>query len=196
MEENKIRGFFSRLDRSVFIENEYKKYADIDKPLPIGYEQTISQPTLVLDMTLRLEPDKDCTVLEIGTGSGYQTAFLAEFAHTVYTVEIVPELIKKAEKRLDGLGYRNIRYKTGDGSDGWPEFAPYDRIITTAAAGSMPNELIRQLKPGGRIVAPVGPPGYQDLFVITKDKNGTVDMDPIEKVAFVEMKGKYGWNRE
>ena len=124
MDYHELLDFYHRLDRSYFIDDEeYKKYANLDRPLPIGYEQTISQPSLVLKMTRELDPDKTSRVLEIGTGSGYQTALLAEFSHRVYTVERIKELSEKAKEKLDRLGYTNIRYKIGDGSEGWSENA-------------------------------------------------------------------------
>jgi protein-L-isoaspartate(D-aspartate) O-methyltransferase len=193
MDLEELSGFFTRLDRAYFMDNEYKEMAHLDGAFPIGWGQTISQPSLVLDMTRRLDPDKNGSVLEIGTGSGYQTALLAEFSGTVYTIERIPELARRAKEKLDALGYANIVYKTGDGSLGWPEHAPFARIITTAAAGEMPADLIGQLAPGGRMVAPVGPPGMQDLLLITKDADGKTNAQSIEKVTFVEMKGKYGW---
>lgn len=196
MERKELYAFFNKLDRAIFIDNEYKDAAFMNKPLPIGYGQTISQPSLVLEMTFLLNPDKNCKILEIGTGSGYQTALLAEYSDSVYTVERIPELSEKAREKLDMLGYHNIFYKIGDGSEGWSEYAPYDRIMVTAAAEKTPLELIKQLRTGGRMIAPIGPPGLQDLFLITKDQNGEIRSEALAKVAFVEMKGKYGWNEK
>ncbi len=193
--DEKLKQFFKTLDRALFIDNEYKSMSGIDSPLPIGFGQTISQPTLVAEMTELLELNKDCKVLEIGTGSGYQTAFLAEFAGEVYSIELIPELSEKANKRLSDLGYLNIHYKIGDGSSGWKEYSPYDRIITTSAAGTLPTDLINQLVEGGRMIAPVGPRNCQDLLIITKDKNSEVSIKSKDKVVFVEMKGKYGWSK-
>lgn len=195
MREEDIIAFFNRLDRSLFIDNEYKGLADLDEPLPIGFGQTISQPSLVLEMTLQLELDKSCTVLEIGTGSGYQTAFLAEFADVVYTVERIPELAANTKEKLDKAGYHNIFYRIGDGSEGWREHAPFDRIIVTAAAGEMPDKLFSQLKTGGIAIAPVGPKWHQDLLKIRKNINGLIETKSLGKVSFVEMKGKYGWDQ-
>lgn len=195
MKEKELIDFYTKLDRSIFIDNENKKWANQNRPLPIGYGQTISQPSLVLQMTQQLELDKNCAVLEIGTGSGYQTALLAECAGTVYTVELIPDLMKSAKKKLDGLGYKNIFYKVGDGSVGWVEYAPFDRIITTAAAGKIPNQLIEQLNQKGIMIAPIGPQGYQNLYKITKDCSGKIKTESLAKVTFVEMKGLYGWNK-
>lgn len=194
MDIHALYEFYRRLDRAYFIDGGCKALACLDNALPIGHGQTISQPSLVLEMTARLSPEKDSRVLEIGTGSGYQTALLAEFSGAVYTIERIPALAEKAKERLDALGYTNIAYRTGDGSAGWPEEAPFDRIITTAAAGKLPEALVEQLKPGGRMIAPTGPRGVQDLMLIEKDASGRVGTKSLGKVAFVEMVGEYGWN--
>lgn len=196
MEWEELMELFRKLDRTLFLDSEYKEYAALDRPLPIGMGQTISQPSLVLQMTALLQPDKNCRVLEIGTGSGYQTALLAMAAGEVYTVERIPELSEKAQRRLNALGLANVRYRVGDGSDGWPEHAPFDRVIVTAGAGSMPEPLIDQLKPDGIAVAPVGPKGVQQLLRITKDADGQVHTESIGAVAFVELVGRYGWEKE
>jgi protein-L-isoaspartate(D-aspartate) O-methyltransferase len=188
-----IIAFFKKLDRSFFIDNEFKELAGLNEPLPIGYGQTISQPSLVLEMTLELELDKSCRVLEIGTGSGYQTAFLAEFADAVYTIELIPELAGSAKQKLDALGCNNIFYRIGDGSEGWREHAPYDRIIAAAAAGKMPDKLLDQLKPGGVAIAPVGPKDHQELLRVRKNNDGLITAESLGYVTFVEMKGGYGW---
>ncbi|OHD29557.1 MAG: protein-L-isoaspartate O-methyltransferase [Spirochaetes bacterium GWC2_52_13] len=165
--------------------------AKLDRPLPIGHGQTISQPSLVVYMTAQLQLAKTTRVLEIGTGSGYQTAFLAEFSKEVYTVELRGDLGDSARERLDALGYRNIRYKLGDGSLGWVEHAPYERILVTAAPKRMPEDLIGQLAPEGIMILPLGPPGYQQLLMVTKDKEGGVTQTKLLDVAFVELVGKY-----
>jgi protein-L-isoaspartate(D-aspartate) O-methyltransferase len=185
--------FFQNLDRSFFIDNEYKELAGYDTPLPIGFEQTISQPTLVLQMTAALNLNKSLKVLEIGTGSGYQTAFLAEFAGEVHTVEKIAALSRKAEERLKELGYNNINFIEGNGSEGRPENAPYDRIIVTAAARRIPEPLSEQLKPGGLMLIPVGERGQQELLLLTKAESGLVKTESLGKVVFVELKGDYGW---
>ena len=196
LHERNLYDFFQNLDRSRFIDNEYQDLAGYDTPLPIGFEQTISQPTLVLQMTARLNLDRDLRVLEIGTGSGYQTAFLAEFAGEVYTVERIEALSEKARERLTTLGYRNIHFKIDNGSNGWPEFAPYDRIIVTAAAGQIPDPLVKQLSPGGIMLIPVGKPGGQDLTLIAKDNTGSMLTQSLGKVTFVELQGEYGWGNK
>ena len=185
--------FFQQLDRSMFLEDDLKSMAGIDSPLPIGYGQTISQPSLVLQMTMWLELEKDHKVLEIGTGSGYQTAFLAEFAGEVYTIEVYEPLSLRAQAVLSALNYDNVHFKIGDGSEGWEENGPYDRIMITAAAGSIPDALVDQLKPGGKMLLPLGPPSHQSLTIITKDEAGNVNHDHLIGVRFVEFVGKYGW---
>ncbi|MDW7667733.1 MAG: protein-L-isoaspartate(D-aspartate) O-methyltransferase [Bacillota bacterium] len=190
LEKEKLIEFYKKLDRSYFME-KYKEYAKEDAPFPIGYGQTISQPSLVLKMSLLLEIHKKCKVLEIGTGSGYQTALLAKFAKEVFTVERIEPLHKRAKERLEKAGYNNINYKLDDGSIGWEEHSPYNRIIVTAAATEVPEELIAQLANGGRMIIPVGPRYLQDLMLIRKDEEGKVTEELIEKVKFVPLIGKY-----
>ncbi|HPX92586.1 MAG TPA: protein-L-isoaspartate(D-aspartate) O-methyltransferase [Bacillota bacterium] len=194
MNEQALEAFYLKLDRSLFLDDGYKAFAKNDHPLPIGYGQTISQPSLVLEMTRLLAPEKDSKVLEIGTGSGYQTALLAEFCKQVYTIERIGELSRKARERLEALGYGNIHYKVDDGSAGWEEEAPFDRIMITAAAGKRPQALINQLANGGRMVVPVGPPAMQVLLLITKDEAGQLSEQKWGHVKFVEMVGPYGWD--
>lgn len=189
----KIIRFYKNLDRSQFIDNENKYLAACDCALPIGYGQTISQPSLVLEMTLMLDLHEDNKVLEVGTGSGYQTVLLAEFANEVYTIEIVPELARAAREKIENLGYSNVRFRVGDASQGWPEHQPYDRIIVTAAAGRMPEALINQLKVGGKMVVPVGPPGHQNLCLVVRESENKIVVQEMGGVTFVEFKGRYGW---
>ncbi|MGI6677807.1 MAG: protein-L-isoaspartate(D-aspartate) O-methyltransferase [Dehalobacterium sp.] len=196
MDEQALVEFFMKLDRSFFLGDNYKALAHRDSPLPIGYEQTISQPSLVLEMTRILAPEKDSKVLEIGTGSGYQTALLAEFSGEVYTIERIEELSKKAQHRLSELGYKNIFFKIDDGSSGWEQKAPFDRIMVTAAAGKKPTKLINQLKTNGRMVVPTGPPSMQELLLITKDEKGNLKEQNLGQVRFVEMVGVYGWDQK
>lgn len=188
-----VDDFFNKIDRKIFLEDSYKKLAARDSPLPIGHGQTISQPSLVCQMTRLLDLSKNMCVLEIGTGSGYQTIFLAEFAAEVYTVERIAELSIQARTRIGELGYLNVHYKIGDGSEGWKEFAPYDRIIVTAGAGKLPDLLVEQLKPQGKMLIPMGSDKVQELFLIQKDSLGKITQEPIERVIFVEFKGDYGW---
>jgi len=198
MNDNQLRdqavyNFFRELDRSFFLDPQMKDYAAYDRALPIGFGQTISQPTLVIQMTMAIDLDKNCRVLEIGTGSGYQTAFLAEFAGEVFSIERIKELSQQAWERLKELGYMNVHFKIGDGSVGWLEFAPYDRIIVAAGAGNVPDELLKQLKPGGKMLAPIGEKGYQELILFIKDLYGNISSESLGRVTFVEFKGKYGW---
>mgnify|MGYP001336618469 FL=1 len=191
MDMQELEKFFRSLDRSFFLEGEMKKYADLDEPLPIGFGQTISQPSLVLKMTKLLAPEKDSKVLEIGTGSGFQTAILAKMSAKVFTVEKIDELMEKAKKRLKALGFSNIYFKVGDGSKGWREYAPYDRIMVTAAARVLPEELVEQLANGGRMVIPIGPPlQLQELKLITKTDDGDIQIKTAGWVKFVELKGE------
>ncbi len=196
MDHKALYEAFQKLDRSLFLEGACKQMASFDEPLPIGFGQTISQPTLVVQMTAILDPEPDSRVLEIGTGSGYQTALLAPFCQSVYTVERIADLAEKAKVRLGKMGLANVFYKVGDGSLGWPEKAPFDRIMVTAAAGQTPPALIEQLAAGGRMVIPVGPRGWQDLMLVKKSKKGKVTQQSLEKVAFVELVGQYGWQQE
>jgi len=177
--------------RHVFVRSSEQRSAYNDNPLPIGYDQTISQPYIVAFMTDTLKLTRSSKVLEIGTGSGYQAAVCAEMAQQVYTIEIVEELAKSAKERLKELGYRNVFAKAGDGFFGWPEHAPFDAIIGTAAAGRIPEPLIEQLKPGGRMILPYGTPdGFQSLVLVTKEKNGAISHKNIMPVRFVPMTGE------
>ena len=189
--DQKLVDFFKRLDRSLFIDNENKSLAHYDSPLPIGFGQTISQPSLMVMMTDKLALDPSCRVLEIGTGSGYQTAFLAEFSKEVYTIERIPELATAARDRLENLGYTNIHYKIDDGSVGWIEHAPFDRIMVTAAPLAMPDDLIAQLALKGIMILPVGPQGWQQLIQVTRDAQDDLHTLKLADVAFVPMVGKY-----
>jgi protein-L-isoaspartate(D-aspartate) O-methyltransferase len=190
---DRIDEYFLSLDRKLFLDEENKRYSDVDSPLPIGHGQTISQPSLVLQMTKLLDPGPDSKVLEIGTGSGYQTALLAKFSKSVYTIELIKELSSSAEARLAELGICNVKFYVGDGSMGLPDEAPFDRIIVTAGAGSYPQKLVEQLGTGGRMLVPVGQRYSQVLLLISKDKDGEVFTQSLGGVVFVEFKGKYGF---
>ncbi|MHC4175684.1 MAG: protein-L-isoaspartate(D-aspartate) O-methyltransferase [Planctomycetota bacterium] len=177
--------------RHAFVRPTEQRFAYIDNPLPIGYDQTISQPYIVAFMTEALKLKPNSKVLEIGTGSGYQAAVCAEIAQQVYTIEIVEGLAKSAKERLKKLGYPNVFVRAGDGYFGWPEKAPFDAIIGTAAAGRVPPPLIEQLKPGGRMILPCGSPyGFQFLVLITKDKKGNLHKSNVMPVRFVPMTGE------
>ncbi len=167
--DERVLEAMGKVERHLFVPPELKSYAYNDEPLPIGEGQTISQPYIVAYMTEALALKGEEKVLEIGTGSGYQTAILAEIAREVFTIEIIPALALSAEQRLLGLGYRNIHFKVGDGTSGWEEHAPYDAVMVTAAPPSVPKKLEDQLKVSGRMVIPVGV-GFQELLLITRRK--------------------------
>jgi protein-L-isoaspartate(D-aspartate) O-methyltransferase len=167
-----------------------------DHPLPIGYNQTISQPYIVALMLQLADINKTHRVLEIGTGSGYQTALLAELAGEVFSIERIEPLASRAEKILNALGYDNIHIRIGDGTCGWPEEAPFDRIIVTAASPSEPPPLIEQLSTPGRMVIPVGSQHSQDLVVVIKDAGGGITKQVIPGCVFVPLIGKYGWEKD
>ena len=176
--------------RHLFMPAAAGRLAYADQPVEIGHGQTISQPYIVALMTELLEPSKAHTVLEIGTGSGYQAAILSPLVGRLYTIEILPELASSATALLGKLGYKNVIVRAGDGYKGWPEHAPFDRIILTAAPPEIPQALIDQLKPGGRLVAPVGDRD-QNLVVLDKSKDGKVSRRSVAAVRFVPMvKGK------
>ena len=178
--------------RHEFVPDERRKQAYEDRPLPIGLGQTISQPYIVAYMTELLEVGDDATVLEIGTGSGYQAAVLAEIVAEVYSIEIFEELGLLAHERFERLGYDNITARVADGYYGWEEFAPFDGIIVTCAADHIPPPLVQQLKPGGRMVIPVGGAfQVQQLMLITKDKAGDVTMKSMLPVRFVPLLGEH-----
>ena len=182
-----------KVPRQEFVPERLRDLAYADGALDIGHGQTISQPYVVAVMTelLRLKPTD--RVLEVGTGSGYQAAVLAEIAAEVYTVEIVEPLAKSAAERLKRLGYATVHVKCGDGFLGWPEHAPFDAIIVTCAADPVPEPLIEQLKPGGRLVIPEGPPtGVQWLVLVEKDASGKISRRRVLPVAFVPMTRETG----
>ncbi len=177
--------------RHEFVLPKYLEQAYADHPLPIGYGQTISQPFIVAWMTELLELERGDKVLEIGTGSAYQAAVLAEITDQVYTVEIIEELEKSAEERLKELGYTQVKVKHADGYYGWEEYAPYDAIIVTCAPDHIPQPLVQQLKDGGRLVLPVGPPGgYQSLWLITKQGEQVLTKN-LGGVTFVPLTGEH-----
>ncbi|HQG55731.1 MAG TPA: protein-L-isoaspartate(D-aspartate) O-methyltransferase [Bacteroidales bacterium] len=176
-----------KVPRHLFVPKEYIHRAYEDTPLPIGYNQTISQPFIVAYMTELARPSKNKKVLEIGTGSGYQAAVLAEIVDTVYTIEIIPELAREAEDRLKRLGYKNIIVKTGDGYNGWKEHAPYDIIMVTAATDHIPQPLLDQLAENGRLIMPVGPQWSAQHLVLAVKKNGKIERTQLAMVRFVPL---------
>ncbi len=181
-----------KVPRHLFVKKNFKNRAYDDNPLPIGKEQTISQPYMVAIMTSLLQIKPNHKVLEIGTGSGYQTAILAEIAKEVYTVERIKELSVKSEKLLGELGYNNIHYRVGDGSLGWEEKAPFNGIICTAAAPDIPEQFKKQLANNGKIVIPVGDKYGQQLVRIVK-KNNRFISEKFFLCAFVPLIGEQGW---
>jgi protein-L-isoaspartate(D-aspartate) O-methyltransferase len=176
-----------KVPRHLFVPQEYTDRAYEDNPLPIGYEQTISQPFIVAYMTEIAKPAKWKKVLEIGTGSGYQAAVLAEIVDSVYTIEIIPELAKQATARLLKMGYKNILTRLGDGYKGWKEHAPYDIIIVTAADDHIPQPLIDQLAENGRLVMPIGSPSSAQQLVLATKKGGKIESKKLAMVRFVPL---------
>jgi protein-L-isoaspartate(D-aspartate) O-methyltransferase len=187
--DDRVLRPMAKVPRHEFVPIEVQPYAYLNRPLPIGFEKTISQPLMVAMMTDLLEPKADDAVLEIGTGLGYQSAVLAELAGTVYTVELIDELAQRAVQRLKREGYANVEVHVGNGYFGWPQHAPFDKVIVTAALDLIPPPLINQLKAGGRMVIPVGLPDAQRLVVADKDMNGRVRTKGIMQVLFSLLEG-------
>ncbi len=193
IEDERVLAVFGKVTREVFVPVELKGDAYGDFPLSIGEGQTISQPYMVALMTQCLELKGNEKVLEIGTGCGYQTAMLAELSKEIYSVERKKTLAKRAEKTLEKLNYTNVRVLVGDGTLGWEEFSPYDRIVVTAATQEVPSPLMDQLKEEGIMVIPVGGVYSQKLEVIRKQK-GRAKMKTAERCIFVPLIGRYGWD--
>jgi protein-L-isoaspartate(D-aspartate) O-methyltransferase len=189
IKDERVLAAMAKVPREEFVPQDSRAASYEDGPLPIGYDQTISQPYIVAFMTEQLRPKPADRVLEVGTGSGYQAAILAELMAEVYTIEIVEPLAKTAEATLSRLGYKNIRIKVGDGYQGWPEQAPFDGIIVTCAPDKVPQPLIDQLKDGGRMVIPVGERFAQQLYLLEK-KNGQLKESVTLPVRFVPMAGE------
>ncbi len=176
--------------RRDFVPEEQARYAYTNRPLPLGFGQTISQPFIVALMTQMLAPRADHLVLEVGTGSGYQAAVLARLVRRVVSIEIIDALAEGAAGRLRLLGVTNVETHRGDGRQGWPQCAPYDGIIVTACAAEVPPALVAQLRPGGRMAIPVGRPyGDQDLYLVRKSADGQVSSRAVLPVAFVPLTG-------
>ena len=187
----RVMGAMAKVPRHRFVAENLARSAYRNEPLPIGQGQTISQPYIVALSTDLIDPRPEDVVLEIGTGSGYQAAVLSEVVKEIYSIEIVEPLGRAAEKRLESLGYRNVHVRIGDGYQGWPEHAPFDGIIVTAAAPFIPEPLIAQLKPGGKMVIPVDAGhGGQDMLLVEKRADGTIAKRVVLRVAFVPMTGK------
>jgi protein-L-isoaspartate(D-aspartate) O-methyltransferase len=185
----RVLAAMRKVPREEFVPEQLRAESYADQPLPIGYDQTISQPYIVAFMTEELRPQPQDRVLEIGTGSGYQAAILAELAAEVYSIEIIEPLAKTAEAALQRLGYKNVHVKVGDGYKGWIEHAPFDAVIVTCAPDHVPKPLIDQLKEGGRMIIPVGPPGDQELYLLAKE-NGELRQRAVSPVRFVPMTGE------
>ena len=183
----RVVSVLARVPRHQFVPIELQPYAYLNRPLPIGYEKTISQPFIVALMTDLLELDPDDVVLEIGAGAGYQAAILAELVRQVYSVDIIEELAQGAEKRLRRLGYSNVEVRVANGYYGLPEHAPYDNIIVTAACELIPPPLLSQLKPGGRMVIPTGIPEKQSLTLVEKTASGRLATREVLPVRFSEL---------
>ena len=185
----RVLAVMGRVPRHEFVPERLRSDAYADHPLPIGHGQTISQPYIVAFMTERLEPKPTDRVLEIGTGSGYQAAVLAELVAQVYTVEIIEDLAQRAAADLKRVGYTNVHVRAGDGYQGWAEAAPFDSIIVTCAPERVPQPLIDQLKDGGRIIIPVGPAWNQELVLLCK-RGGKLEQQAVLPVSFVPMTGR------
>lgn len=193
IKDEKVLEAMLKVPRHLFVAETQRMSAYEDHPLPIGEGQTISQPFIVALMTEALKLTGRETVLEIGTGSGYQTAILAELSVRVYSIERIPSLTGRARKVLDSLGYKNVLVKLSDGTLGWEEYAPYDRILVTAGAPSVPEPLVDQLAPGGILVIPVGSNSLQELVRVTKSEDGSIREERMGSCVFVKLVGKHGW---
>jgi protein-L-isoaspartate(D-aspartate) O-methyltransferase len=187
--DGRVLAAMAQVAREEFVPPSSHTESYEDGPLQIGYGQTISQPYIVAFMTEQLQPTRNDRVLEVGTGSGYQAAILAELVAEVYTIEIIEPLAKSAEVTLQRLGYKNVHVKAGDGYKGWPEYAPFDAVTVTCAPDHVPQPLVDQLKEGGRMIIPVGGFGDQQLYLLEK-KNGELQRRAVLPVRFVPMTGE------
>jgi protein-L-isoaspartate(D-aspartate) O-methyltransferase len=187
--DERVLKAMAKVPRHEFVPVEVQSYAYLNRPIPIGFDKTISQPLMVAVMTNLLDLKPDDVILEIGTGLGYQAAVLAELSGMVYSVEIIDELAQRAIPRLKRQGYTNVEVRVGNGYVGWPNHAPFDKIMVTAAPDLIPPPLINQLRPGGRMVIPVGLPSAQQLLVAEKDLNGRVTTKEIMPVMFSVLDG-------
>ncbi len=195
IKDRRVISAMLKVPRHLFVDEALRAQAYSDYPLPIGEGQTISQPFMVAFMTEALKLEGTEKVLEIGTGSGYQTAILAELAEMVYSVERIPSIADRARKTLDSLGYSNIAIRIGDGTLGWEEFAPFDAILVTAGAPDIPPPYMEQLAEGGRLVIPVGGEFVQELVRLTKKKERIV-RENLGGCRFVKLIGRYGWQED
>jgi protein-L-isoaspartate(D-aspartate) O-methyltransferase len=185
--DNRVLAIMREVPRHLFVPAPVAAAAYEDTPLPIGFNRTISQPFMVALMTDLLDPQPDDRVLEVGTGLGYQTAILAHLVAHVWTVEIVEEFVESAQNRLKHIGVENVSIRVGDGSRGWAEHAPFDKILVAAAAKQVPKALLAQLKPGGRLVMPLGPAEDQRLSAVSKSADNVVEVRAIMPVRFSEL---------
>ena len=185
--DKRVMEVMGKVPRHAFVPVELRPFAYLNRPLPIGYGKTISQPFIVALMTDLLDINANDVVLEVGTGLGYQAAILAELARMVYSIEIIEELAHAAKRRLGHLGYTNVQFKIGNGYHGWPEHGPFDKVIVTAAPDLVPPPLIQQLKPGGRMVIPTGLADAQKLVVAEKNSNGKMTIKEILPVRFSQL---------
>lgn len=191
--ELQVLDAVDRVPRHEFVPDAVRRRAYDDTALPIGYGQTISQPSIQALYLEQIEVGTEDRVLEVGAGSGYQTALLAELAANVYAVERIPELTQRARDVLDDLGYRNIALVTKDGTLGWAKYAPYDAILVAAAAPAIPDALVEQLAPGGRLLIPLGDREMQRLTRVTKAVDGSTEQETLTQCVFVPLIGRFGW---
>ena len=190
IKDERVLAAMRKVDRASFVPDDMMEHAYEDRALPIGHDQSISQPYIVALMTQLLELQGTEKVLEIGTGSGYQGAVLGELAKDVYSIEIIPELAEAAKRRLEALGYKNVHMRLGDGHQGWPEVAPFDAIIVTCSPEHIPQPLIDQLKEGGRLVIPVGVWKQEQMLHQVQKVGGELIKRPVIPVSFVPMTGE------
>ena len=193
IKDKKVLNVFNKVPRHRFVDPAMQREAYSDFPLSIGEDQTISQPYMVALMVQLLDIAKSDKVLEIGTGSGYETAIIAELGSAIFSIERIEKLANKARLLLEKLDYKNIHIKIGDGTLGWEKFAPFEKIVVTAASSQAPRPLLDQLKEGGRLVMPIGPRFSQRLIVLEKSRDGHIDEKDICGCVFVPLIGQYGW---
>ena len=193
IDDPRVLAAVGKVPREAFVPDSLSGRAYDDSALPIGYSQTISQPSLQALYLQTLEIGSEDRVLEVGAGSGYQTALLAEVAGNVYAVERIPELTRRAREVLDELGYGNVALVTKDGTVGWSKYAPYDAILVAAASPDVPDTLVDQLVPGGRLLIPVGDRVIQELTLVTKREDGEVERRSVTECVFVPLIGRFGW---
>jgi protein-L-isoaspartate(D-aspartate) O-methyltransferase len=195
--DERVMSALAAVPRHEFVQPDDRRFAYENRPLPIGHGQTISQPYIVAIMTDLIEPGAGCRALEVGTGSGYQAAILSKLCDEVYTVEIIEALGSQARERLARLGYRNVEVRLGDGYYGWEQHAPFDAIVVTAVASHIPPPLLKQLKPGGRMILPIGTRfTAQELVLVNKGSDGRVTTRQILPVRFVPLTGDHAGDHE